>query len=66
MTVNQAIKLLRDSIGKRGEHHSNCSFALGKRLQCQARKSCDCYAKGREELHEALDLLSMVATTGAK
>lgn len=52
MTVKQAIKILRAEIGRRDEHHSNCESNYQQDLS-----KCDCYARGREESHQALDLL---------
>lgn len=54
MTERQAIQRLREHIGKR-EHHLHCSSLV--KLQRGPNMACDCYAKGRNEAHEALDIL---------
>jgi hypothetical protein len=49
---NKAVKTLRAFIGKRDEHHPNCSSR-----KVLKDLSCDCYAKRREDAHKALDVL---------
>jgi hypothetical protein len=53
VTIKQAEKMLREFIGDRDEHHRNCS-AYGKSYDS---KKCGCYARGRQAVHEALDLI---------
>lgn len=50
MTTEAAIKILRDRIGDRNDHHMNCR-------KTQSGGKCDCYAEGRERAHQALDVL---------
>jgi hypothetical protein len=52
MIPKYAAGKLRKFIGKRGEHHLNCSSR-----KTPDHSGCDCYAKGREGAHRALDSL---------
>jgi len=53
---SQAVKILRAEIGKREDHYPNCESNFQQDLS-----KCDCYARGREESHQALDLLELLA-----
>jgi hypothetical protein len=44
---------MRGLIGRRDDHHPNCSKKDGK--------PCDCYAKDREKYHAALDRIVAIA-----
>lgn len=59
MTPQEAVKHLRSYIGKRGEHHYACETVRGspKFVIAGDIAKCNCYARGREEAHKALDEL---------
>jgi hypothetical protein len=58
VTIKAAVKLLREALGKRGEHHWGCS---ANRLRPPDYATCDCYARSREDQHKALDFLEATA-----
>lgn len=57
MTIARAVRILRNFIGDRNEHHHNCATRF--------KKACDCYTHCRVLPHKALDRLEFAVKWGA-